>query len=166
MNVFNQLIGLVVIIGTLAASAQDLTATRLVPSTISAEKRFLFRIGGSKTNNAVHFSVAISPNLKAPSPPVDAFLVLLDKTGYLRKEMLANLHGRDDLYRYEFEIASNLVANSQFKFYYTSNDCFWFFPADFIGAATSNQQAGANGKQPSGLLTNGTSGAAASRGSP
>ena len=152
-GVLHKLIGAVVLFAALAANAQ-VTSTRLVPRNVSIEKRFLFLIGATKTNDIVRFSVTVAPNAKTPSSPVEAYLMLFDGEGEITRQPLNNLHGQDQPYRYEFEVASRGLAHSQFVFRDMPKadiersfaaGSFWFFLKDFITAAAFDKRAAGKG---------------------
>ena len=65
--------------------------------------------------------------------------MLFDGRGEIVRQPLQDLHGSGEAYRYEFEVASNLLAHSQFVLRNLgkgsvgsrAGDSFWFFLKDF-----------------------------------
>jgi hypothetical protein len=135
-----RLIIAVLVIAAFTAPAEAATSTKLEPGNVSIKERFLFLIEATKTNNAIRFSVTVAPNASAPSPQVEACLMLFDGQGEIVRQPLRDLHGTGEAYRFEFEVAPSLLAHSQFVLRDLGKgtagsqgavDSFWFFLKDF-----------------------------------
>ena len=70
--------------------------------------------------------------------------MLFDGHGEIVRQPLQNLHSSGEAFHYEFEVASNLLAYSQFVLRELesvktetrgSGDSFWFFLKDFVASA-------------------------------
>ena len=161
MAVLRHLITAVVVIATFAAHSEVPRSTRVEPGNLSIKKRFLFLIEATQTNNTICFSVAVAPNASAASPPVEAYLMLFDGHGEIVRQPLEALHGSGEAYRYEFEVASNFLAHSQFVLRELgkgsvgsrgAGDSFWFFLKDFATPNPPNKRSASNGSTAPGLL--------------
>ena len=161
MAVLKHLIALGVVVGAFAAHSQVSTSTKVEPGKLSAQKRFLFLVDAAKTNNLIRYSVTVAPNASVDSPRVEAYLMLSDGDGEIVRQTLQDLHGSGEAYRYEFEVASNLLAHSQFvlrdlgkgnAWGQGAGDSFWFFLKDFANTAPPNKRSAGSGGTASRLL--------------
>ena len=141
MGIIRTLIVTVVLLAALTAPAPVTTSTRLDQKSILIQKRFAFKVDATKMGNTVQFSVTIHPNEAAPSETLDAQLMLFNGEDEIRCEKLEPLERKHRSASYEFEVASNYVAQSQFVFRdlgksaggkMDAADSFWFFLKDFI----------------------------------
>lgn len=117
-------------------------SVRLKPEDVSVRGRFLFLVDSVRTNGVVRFSVTVAPNASARSPRVAAHLMLSDGAGMMARKELKELQGSGDAFRYEFQAALSLLANSRFVLQelgkgepedQNNGDSFWFCLGDFIG---------------------------------
>ena len=117
-------------------------SVRLKPENVSVKGRFLFLVDRVTTNGAVRFSVTVAPNASFRPPRVAAHLMLSDGAGMMARKELKDLHGSGDAFRYEFQAAPSLLANSRFVLQdlgkggaedQNNGDSFWFYLGDFIG---------------------------------
>src|SRR5258707_6168562 len=153
MAVLRHLISAVVVIAAFTAHSEISASTRVEPGNLSIQKRFLFLIEATQTNNTIRFSVTVAPNASAPSPPVEACLMLFAGHGGIVRQPLQDFHGSGEAYRYEFEVASNLLAHSQFVLRdlgkgsvgSRAGDSFWFFLKDFTRTVPPNKRGAGNG---------------------
>src|ERR1041385_4207335 len=143
---FGSLLGAVILFAGLALKAQLVSSTRLTPGNVSIEKRFLFLIGSTRTNDTVRFSVTVAPNANRTSSPGEAHLMLSDGEGKITRKPLESMHGTNEPYRYQFEVSTNSVTYSQFVFRdikpkgeTAGTNSFWFFLKDFAGAPRSKK---------------------------
>jgi hypothetical protein len=118
------------------------SSVRLNPQNRSAKGRFLFLVDGVRTNGAIRFSVTVAPNASDRSPQVAAHLLLINGEGMMVRKELKDLQGSGEAFRYEFQVAPSLLANSRFVLRdlekgkpkdLNNGDSFWFCLGDFVG---------------------------------
>ena len=141
MHLTRTSIAVLLALAELTASARLITSTRLDPKTVTAQKRFAFKIDATMETNSIRFSVTVAPNEAAPSSSLDARLMLFDGEGEILCQALEVLQRKNQVVHYEFEVATNYLAQSQFVFRDMGggsvptnrvSDSFWFFLKDFV----------------------------------
>jgi len=77
---------------------------------------------------------------------VEADMFMVDGEHEITRASLSDMQGTNLPALYEYEVASNFVAHSQFVFRETwrnegekkEGDSYWFFPKDFLDVGSSN----------------------------
>ena len=182
MNLSKVLVAFAVSFAPFVGKAQLTMSVRLLPQNVSAYENYIFTVETGEGKSALHisasnmttvsFSVSITRKGTEGPSAVEAELIEFDGESEITHMPVENLRTGHQAYRYEFVLATNFLAYSQFVFRERrqassgrrySGDSFWFFLKDFVPDKAPNPQGGANGRQPSGSETNRTSSAASPR---
>jgi hypothetical protein len=145
-NFVGALLVLAAVLVPFAGWAEVTRSIRLQPWNLSADARYIFTVGPG--SGSLNFSVSITRKGAAASSLLEAELVAFDGEDEITHMHVENLETSDRAYRYDFGVATNYLAYSQFvcrELAQAANgenypgDSFWFFLRDFVPEAGTSQ---------------------------